>query len=364
MSPTRHTTSRLVLMLVVLALAACGTTTAATDSGVDLGTDTGASSGSDAGDDGGRSDAGPLPACGIGTPLALTQCVEVARYEADLAVVAMERVPESAHWQTVQDLCATRLESLGFVVERHRYATGVNVVGVRTGTTEPNRRVLIGAHYDHIPGCEGADDNATGVAGVLEAARVLTQASYPRTLVAACWDEEERGLIGSRAYAARARTNGETIDAYFNFEMIGYSDSTPDSQRLPTGFSLLFRAAAAEDTRNQHRGNFVAVIGDPASSAALTSLETYADRIGLRFIPLLIPASLLASPAINDLRRSDHAAFWDQSYPGMMITDTSEFRYDRYHCRAGPDVTANLDANFASQIIAMTVGATAESLGL
>jgi|GEM_PF-6336190 len=48
----------------------------------------------------------------------------------------------------------------------------------------------------------------------------------------------------------------------------------------------------------------------------------------------------------------------------MMITDTSEFRYDNYHCRAGPDVTANLDANFASQIVAMTVGAAAETLGL
>jgi hypothetical protein len=146
--------------------------------------------------------------------------------------------------------------------------------------------------------------------------------------------------------------------------MIGYSDSTPNSQRLPMGFSLLFRAAAAEDTRNQHRGNFVAVIGDPASNATVASLETYADRIGLRFIPLVIPESLLASPAINDLRRSDHASFWDEGYPGMMITDTSEFRYDRYHCTAGPDIPANLDANFASQIVAMTVGAAAESLGL
>jgi len=352
-------TRGLTLALTALALGACGSTAATTDSGVDLGTDTGVDSGSDAG-----MDAGPLPACASDTPLALTQCVEVARYSADLATVAMERVPESTHWQTVQDLCATRLESLGFTVERHAYATGINVVGVRMGTTEPNRRVLIGAHYDHIRGCDGADDNASGVAGVLEAARVLATASYPRTLVVACWDEEERGLIGSRAYATRARANGDTIDAYFNFEMIGYSDSTPNSQALPAGFSLLFREAALEDTRNMHRGNFVAVIGDPASSATVASLETYADRIGLRFIPLVIPESLLTSPAIADLRRSDHAAFWEQSYPGMMITDTSEFRYDKYHCRAGPDVTANLDANFASQIVAMTVGAAAETLGL
>lgn len=119
--------------------------------------------------------------------------------------------------------------------------------------------MLIGAHYDHIRGCDGADDNASGVAGVLEAARVLARASYPHTLVA-CWDEEERGLIGSRAYARRARANGDTIDAYFNFEMIGYSDSTANSQQLLAGFSLLFREAALEDTRNMHRDHFVAVI--------------------------------------------------------------------------------------------------------
>src|SRR5690606_20146741 len=138
----------------------------------------------------------------------LSQCVEAARYQADLEAIAMPREPESAHWQAVQDLCAERLEGLGFTVERHAYATGVNVIGVREGTSEPQRRVLVGAHYDHIAGCAGADDNASGVAGALEAARVLAMASFPRTLVVACWDEEERGLIGSRAYAERARTNG------------------------------------------------------------------------------------------------------------------------------------------------------------
>ncbi len=351
-------------LLFSLALASCGTTSTAAGLGADAGTDGGSSSGAEAGVDAGAGDAGPLPACGSGTPLALSQCVEQARYEADLETVALERPPESAHWQAVQDLCATRLEGLGFVVERQSYGTGVNVIGVRAGTSEPDRQVLVAAHYDHIAGCAGADDNASGVAGALEAARVLVGASYPRTLVVACWDQEELGLVGSRAYATRARANGDAIDAYFNFEMIGYTDSAPDSQRLPVGFSLLFRAAAAEDTANRHRGDFVAVIGDPASSPAMASLEAAADRIGLKFIALPLPASLLTSAATADLRRSDHAAFWEKSYPGMMITDTSEFRYDRYHCTNGPDVPANLDARFASQVVRMTVAAAAESLGL
>ena len=274
----------------------------------------------------------------------------------------MPREPESAHWQAVQDLCASRLTELGFEVERHTYATGVNVVGVRDGTSEPQRRVLIAAHYDHIPGCQGADDNASGVAGVLEAARVLTMMPHARTLVVGCWDEEERGLVGSRAYAQRARARDVVIDAYFNFEMIGYRDDTPDSQRLPTGFDILFRQAAREWEANERRADFVAVIADPASGGSVDALELYADRIGLPFIPLRVSATHLDSPATGDLRRSDRASFWAQGYPGMMITDTSEFRYDEYHCRSGEDAIANLDTEFATQIIAITVAAAADAL--
>lgn len=340
------------------ALSACGPSFVA-----DAGTDGGRDAGHDAGRDAGT-DAGPLPDCSTASPLALGQCVEGARYQADLEAIAMPREPESTHWQLVQDLCATRLEELGFTVERHAYATGINVVGVREGTSEPERRVLVGAHYDHIPGCAGADDNATGVAGALEAARVLAMASYPRTLVVACWDEEERGLIGSRAYAERARAGGETIDAYFNFEMIGFTDDTPGAQSMPIGFDALFRRQAREVEDNEYRGDFIAVVGDPASEATVAILERHADRIGLPFIPLVVPESLLDSGAIADLRRSDHASFWDQGYPGMMLTDTSEFRYDDYHCTEGPDVVENLDQEFSTLVVSMTVAAAAESLGL
>jgi hypothetical protein len=306
----------------------------------------------------------PLPPCGDGTPLGLARCVDGARYQADLETVAQPREPASAHWMSVQDLCATRLTELGFTVERHSYGTGVNVVGVRVGTAEPARRVVVGAHYDHIRNCAGADDNASGVAGALEVARVLARRSYPRTLVVALWDEEERGLIGSRAYAMRARSRAETIDAYFNFEMIGYVDRAPGSQRLPTGFGLIFAAAAREWEANAQRGDFLAAIADPRSSGAMGALEHYADRIGLPFIPLNLSDALLASPLVADLRRSDHASFWESGFPGVMLTDTSEFRYDRYHCRAGPDVVANLDRTFATQVVSATVAAAAESLGL
>ena len=94
--------------------------------------------------------------------------------------------------------------SLGYTVEREAYGTGVNVIGVLDGTSAPAEQVVISAHYDSVANCPGADDNGSGVAGVLEAARVLSTSQHKRTLVVACWDEEEKGLIGSSAFVARA----------------------------------------------------------------------------------------------------------------------------------------------------------------
>lgn len=317
----------------------------------------------DTGTDGGL-DAGPLPECATESPLSLSQCVDRARYDEDLAFVAMERVPETTYWMAVQDRCADTLEDLGFTVERHDYGTGVNVIGVREGTTEPERRVLVGAHYDHIPSCPGADDNASGVAATLETARVLAQRDYPRSLVVACWDEEERGLIGSEAYVEREVGAGRTFDIHFNFEMIGYYTDEPDTQRFPEGFDLLFREAVRELEANDYRGDFVALIGDELAGEWIDALDGYGDRLGMPAIPIEVADVLKDNPSLSDLRRSDHAPFWLADIPAIMITDTSEFRYDAYHCRDGDDVIENLDTERASLVTALTVAAAAEALGL
>lgn len=104
-------------------------------------------------------------------------------------------------------------------------STMVNVLGKKTGTRYPNQYVIICAHYDNMPSttvAPGADDNATGTAAVIEAARVLKNISFPYTILFAAWDEEERGLYGSKAYADTARRKGDSIIAVLNFDMIGY----------------------------------------------------------------------------------------------------------------------------------------------
>ncbi|MDQ3338771.1 MAG: M20/M25/M40 family metallo-hydrolase [Myxococcota bacterium] len=298
-----------------------------------------------------RRDAGPV-----------SNAVDSARFLADLTTISAPRPPASPHWQTVQDLCAARFEALGFTVERHQYATGVNVIGTRTGTRLPAERLLVSAHYDSVNACAGADDNATGVAATLEAARVLSLSPHDRTLVVACWDEEERGLIGSRAYATRAKAAGDRVTGHFVFEMIGYRSTAPNSQRTDPNLDAAFPAQTAEIAANEYRGDFILLIHDTGSAALAADFDAQATALALPAIALPVSDALKLAPAASGLRRSDHAPFWEQGYPSIQLTDTANFRNPHYHCAGGEDALADIDVEFATLIIKATVGATAAAL--
>jgi len=289
------------------------------------------------------------------------RCVEKERWADDLAVIAQPRTPGSKHWQVVQDLCAARFAEHGFAVERHDYGTGINVLGVLAG--ESPEQVVVSAHYDAVPDCSGADDNASGVAGVLETARVLSAGHWRRTLVVACWDQEEDGMIGSRAWATRAKERGETVAAAFIYEMIGFRVDAPDTQRLPPGSELFFPSLVAQLAERGNRGDFIAVIGDSGSHEALAAFERRAGEVELPVATIELSALLMRAAALADLDRSDHSAFWRNDYPGIMLTDSADFRNPYYHCAFGDDAAGALDADFAARIVRATVGATAELLG-
>ncbi|MDX2086831.1 MAG: M20/M25/M40 family metallo-hydrolase [Kofleriaceae bacterium] len=301
-------------------------------------------------------------ACGSPDPAeSPVELVERATYEADLAAIAAPRSPGTPHWQAVQDLCANRFAELGFEVERHDYGTGVNVIGVRPGTSKPEERVVISAHYDSVPNCVGADDNGTGVAGTLEAARVLSRAPHDRTLVVACWDEEERGLIGSSAYVDRAHAAGDAIVLSMVFEMIGYRSTAPNSQQSDATLEAVFPEAAAQISGNAYRGDFALVVNDETATTAVADLQAAAATIGLPVVNISLLAPL--KTAIEDLRRSDHAPFWDVDYPALMITDTANFRNPHYHCPRGTsDALTDIDYEFAVANVKVVVGAAAAAL--
>ncbi len=301
-----------------------------------------------------------LAACDAGTAEGLMECVDGERYVEDLSFIAQERVPDSAHWQDVQDLCAARFAEAGFEVQLHDYGTGVNVVGSLPGAGS-EELVLFTAHYDHIAGCEGADDNASGVAAVLELSRLLALAEHERGVVVACWDEEESGLIGSTAWAAEAAAQGKQIAGVFNLDMIGFASDEPYSQQIPKGIDLLFPEEYKELEANEFRADFIGVLGDEASAEQLQALQTRAEQIDLPIFSLEISSTFL--PYLSDLLRSDHAPFWDQGYPAMLMGDTASYRNPYYHCAGGQDSVDTLDTDFAVQVLRATVGAGTDALG-
>jgi len=190
--------------------------------------------------------------------------------------------------------------------------------------------LLIGAHYDAVPGSPGADDNATGVAVLLELARSLFQepANYPVRLVA--FDMEEYGLLGSTEYAAALRQQQQPLRLMISLEMLGYRDQRVGSQRYPAGLKRFY----------PNCGNFMALIGNWQTMPDLFRLSDRLRKVGVpsEWLPAgqrgtLIPAT----------RLSDHAPFWDQGYRAMMVTDTAFLRNPHYHQQSDRIDTLDLD---------------------
>lgn len=168
-------------------------------------------------------------------------------------------------------------------------SSGKNLLGQKTGTLFPNRKFILGAHYDNVgfAVAPGADDNASGSAAVIEAARVFSDYSFPFTIVFALWDEEEQGLIGSRAYAESAVFNNDSILGYINMDMLGWdgnNDSTADLHVRPVGSSLLL-ADKAIDANTIYGINLDLHIVNPGSS------------------------------------NTDHAPFWDNGFTAIGIDE-------------------------------------------
>ena len=190
--------------------------------------------------------------------------------------------------------------------------------------------ILIGAHYDTVPGSPGADDNGTGVAVLLELARLFRSQpiKYPLQLIA--FDLEEYGFLGSDHYAARLKEQNQPLRLMISLEMLGYCDDTPGSQRYPTGLKYFY----------PNCGNFIALIGNLRTIPDLINLGNSIRKSGSNCEWLPVPYQGLIVP---DTRRSDHAPFWDRGYPAIMVTDTANMRNPHYHQESDRIETLNLD---------------------
>ncbi len=234
-------------------------------------------------------------------------------------------------------------QELGYTVHRQTYlARGKEVANLEVeipGTLRPEEVVVIGAHYDTVAS-PGADDNASGVAGLLELARLLAGHKVERTLRFVAFVNEEHSYLGdvkmgSWVYAHHAREQEEQIMAMLALEMLGYYSEQPGSQLYPSSALKLVYPAA---------GNFVAFVSNLANTKlvrrTVRAFRTYAQ----------FPSEGAALPAwLNAVWRSDHASFWRAGYPGLMVTDTANFRNPHYH-RAS-DTPETLDYTRMAQVV-------------
>jgi hypothetical protein len=212
-------------------------------------------------------------------------------------------------------------------------ASGRNIIGYKPGTINPKKAYLMGAHYDCVGNAnmnfEGADDNASGVAAILETARVLKDDSFPNTIVLAFWDEEEIGLLGSAAFAPDGPIGYWDIEASIHLDMIGYdgnNDSLAMVHSLNIGNSSILATKMVEVNRN-YDTELSILIKNPGNKStdhqsfwlkgatAIGLTEDYdrdfspnwhqlSDSLGNMNIPYFVKMSKLAAAAICEMTQS------------------------------------------------------------
>jgi Zn-dependent M28 family amino/carboxypeptidase len=231
--------------------------------------------------------------------------------------------PHALH--AAADYIESELAALGYHVAQQAYEThGVrcaNLEATVAGTERAREIIVAGAHYDTVPGSPGANDNASGVAGVIEIARALRGLTLARTVKLVAFVNEEPpffywGEMGSKVYADAARRRGDDIRLMLSLEMLGCYSEARGSQAYPPLLRWFY----------PERGNFIAFVSNLRSGRALGELVR-AFRANSDF-----PAESLASPAfVPGVAWSDQLSFWRAGYRAVMVTDTAFYRYPHYH---------------------------------
>ncbi len=208
------------------------------------------------------------------------------------------------------------------------------ILNIESNSNRQRSPIIIGAHYDAVAGCVGADDNGTGVAVLLELATYLSAnpVNYPIQLVA--FDMEEYGLLGSSAYAEKLKSQQQKLRLMISLEMLGYCDRTPNSQNYPIGLDKFY----------PNTGDFIGLIGNIPTIPDLIHFQHHLKSVvACEWLP-----AGWRGLAIPDTRRSDHAPFWDADYKAMMITDTAHMRNPYYH--TSKDRLETLDLEFLTNV--------------
>jgi hypothetical protein len=230
-------------------------------------------------------------------------------YETVRALVALGPRDDEAGMARAADFIRAQLP--GSTIQDYRFANGTyrNVI-LRFGP-ETAQRIVVGAHYDVRGPFEGADDNASGTAGLLELARLLRARPPPMRTELVFYPREEVDGMGSAVHARSLAI--ADVRAAIVLEMIGCFSGT---QTYPLGFlDLLY----------PERGDFIAVVGRPRDLALTRAVKRGLASTG---VPV---ESINAPERIRGIGNSDHRNYWARGMTAVMVTDTAWYRNPRYH---------------------------------
>jgi hypothetical protein len=290
--------------------------------------------------------------------------VDSLRLRDDLAFVEgiRHRTAGLTHLNAVRDSIRSHFSNLNLFLHEQTFtylnATGLNIIGSQPGTGTAEKVVIVDAHYDTVNNSPGADDNGSGVVGFMEVSRLLSRYPAKKTVRYIGFDMEEDGLRGSLAYNNSGIPASEQIEGVLNFEMIGYYTEEPNTQEVPAGFGLVFPDAVAEITANEYRGDFITnVANSTCQPLALLFSNSAAEYVpDLKVITLIAPGNGTLFP---DLLRSDHAPFWLNNRPALMLTDGANFRNECYHTPMDM-ADEKLSFTFMSNVVKATLAAAAQ----
>src|SRR5215469_4002178 len=223
------------------------------------------------------------------------------------------------------DYIRSNLQQEGYSVTEQTYSVGgqqvrnleAKLVGSETG----GETVVVGAHYDSVQGSPGANDNASGVAAVLELAHLLRGFTPRKAIRFAFFVNEEPPYfqtesMGSVVYAKQLHADRVPVSAMISIETIGCYSDMLGSQKYPVLLGLLY----------PKRGNFICFVGNPSSRNLLHAVvRQFRETTSF-------PSEGIAAPeSWPGVGWSDHWSFWQANYPAVMVTDTALFRYPYYH---------------------------------
>jgi Zn-dependent M28 family amino/carboxypeptidase len=216
------------------------------------------------------------------------------------------------------------LAAAGLAAELQRFGPperGFANVAVEPRGGPDAARLVVGAHYDTVCETPGADDNASGVAVLIELARRSGGAEPGRFTRFIAYTNEERPHFrtderGSRVAARASRARSEGLDGMIAVEMVGYYSDARGSQSAPSTLPI-----------RRDRGDFLAFVANPSSADFMRAARARFQAAAA------LPTSevVAASTLVSDVARSDHASYWEVAYPAFMVTDTANFRNPNYH---------------------------------